>query len=205
MSGPAIRSRLLTLHHERMAARLGRELLDSKREAILRELLHRMRRRDELRTAVRAALDEARRTLRAACVEIGSTQIDAALLAQPVTALLDMRHGSLVGVPMPRLQPRLSAFLPHYGVAATSASLDAAGMRFGALLPALVGLAEQEEAVRNLQTGLLKTVRRQKALERVVIPRLESEIREVTAALEEEERDEWSRRTRWLATRTGGT
>jgi vacuolar-type H+-ATPase subunit D/Vma8 len=54
--------------------------------------------------------------------------------------------------------------------------------------------------VRNLQAGLLKTVRRLKALERVVIPRLEREVREVAAALEEEERDESVRRKAWLAT-----
>jgi vacuolar-type H+-ATPase subunit D/Vma8 len=40
-----------------------------------------------------------------------------------------------------------------------------------------------------------------KALERVVISRLEREVREVAAALEEEERDESVRRKRWLAAR----
>jgi vacuolar-type H+-ATPase subunit D/Vma8 len=40
-----------------------------------------------------------------------------------------------------------------------------------------------------------------KALERVVIPRLEREVREVAAALEEEERAESVRRKRWLAAR----
>jgi vacuolar-type H+-ATPase subunit D/Vma8 len=39
-----------------------------------------------------------------------------------------------------------------------------------------------------------------KALERVVISRLEREVREVAAALEEEERDESVRRKAWLAT-----
>ena len=87
-----------------------------------------------------------------------------------------------------------------YGAGATSAGLDAAGAAFSALLPTLVRLAEEEEAVRNLQAGLLKTVRRLKALERVVIPRLEREVREVAAALEEEERDESVRRKAWLAT-----
>jgi V/A-type H+-transporting ATPase subunit D len=201
MSGPAIRSRLLTLHQERQAARLGRELLDSKREAILRELLQRVRRRDELRAVVSQAIADARRALDLARIEIGSAGIDAAVLAQPVDASVDVRHGSLVGVPMPRLQPRMTPFKPHYGTGATSAGLDAAGAGFSALLPTLVRLAEEDEAVRNLQAGLLKTVRRLKALERVVIPRLERDVREVAAALEEEERDESVRRKRWLAAR----
>ena len=198
MSGPAIRSRLLTLQQERQAARLGRALLDSKREAILQELLKRVRRRNELHADVTKALDEARRALREARIEMGRAGIDAAVLAQPVGASVDVRHGSLVGVPMPRLQPRLERFKPQFSPAATTSSLDTAGARFSALLPALLALAEEEEAVRNLKAGLFKTVRRLKALERVVIPRLEHEVRDVAVALEEDERDESVRRKRWL-------
>ena len=198
MSGPAIRSRLLTLQQDRQAARLGRALLDSKREAILQELLKRVRRRNELNADVTRALAEARRALREARIEMGGAGIDAAVLAQPVTAGVEVRHGSLVGVPMPRLRPRLDGFKPHFGPAATTSSLDTAGSRFSALLPALVALAEEEEAVRNLRAGLFKTVRRLKALERVVIPRLERDVREVAVALEEDERDESVRRKRWL-------
>jgi V/A-type H+-transporting ATPase subunit D len=204
MSGPAVRSRLLTLQQDRQAARLGRALLDSKREAILQELLKRARRRDLLHADVTQALDEARRALREARIEMGSAGIDAAVLAQPVRAAVDVRHGSLVGVPMPRLQSRLKPFKPQFGPAATSSSLDTAGMRFSALVPGLVALAEEEEAVRNLRVGLAKTVRRLKALERVVIPRLERDVRDVTVALEEDERDESVRRKRWVeATRVG--
>jgi vacuolar-type H+-ATPase subunit D/Vma8 len=62
------------------------------------------------------------------------------------------------------------------------------------VVPVLVELAEHAEAVRNLRIGLAKTVRRLKALEQVVIPRLERDARELAAALEEEERDESLRR-----------
>jgi V/A-type H+-transporting ATPase subunit D len=182
---------------------MGRDLLDSKREAILRELLQRVRRRNELRVTVAADLDDARSALDDARIEIGGAQIDAALLAQPPDAAVELRPGSLVGLSMPRLQPTLKPFRPHYGAAATAASLDVAGLRFAALLPALVALAEEEEAVRNLQAGLLKTVRRLKALERVVIPQLERDIRDVSATLEEEERDASARRKAWLAASYG--
>jgi V/A-type H+-transporting ATPase subunit D len=198
MSGPAVRSRLLRLQQERRAARLGWDLLDNKREAILRELLQRTRRRDELRSAVRQSLRDARRLLREARIEIGGAQIDRAALAQPVSVSVDIRHASIVGVPVPRLHARMNAFVPQYGAAGTTASLDAAGARFSALLPTLIALAQEEEAARNLHDGLVKTVRRLKALEQVVIPRLERDVRDVAAALEEDERDESLRRKSWL-------
>jgi H(+)-transporting ATP synthase subunit D len=199
MTGPAIRSRLHALRQEGRAARLGRDLLDSKREAILRELVERTRRSSAQRLTATEALEKARTALREAMVELGTRAADAAALAQPPIASVEWRSGTLVGVPIPRLQATLRPFTPHYGAAATSASLDRAGAGFAAALPALVVLAEEEEAVRNLQAGLSKTVRRLKALEQYVIPRLEREAHEVAAALEEEDRDESIRRRRWLA------
>jgi V/A-type H+-transporting ATPase subunit D len=194
MSGPAIRSRLNRLRQERQAAELGRDLLDNKREAILRALLERSRRLATLTARADLALAGARAALRDACMDVGAEVVDAATLAQPSAASVEWRPGSVVGVPTPRLRARLTPFAPSYGAAGTSARVDEAGAHFAALVPVLVELAEEAEAVRNLRIGLAKAVRRLKALEQVVMPRLERDAREGAAALEEEDRDESVRR-----------
>ena len=203
MTGAATRSRLLTLRQDQRAARLGRDLLDNKREAILRELVQRVRRRDASRDEARLAGGEASMALDEALIEMSGRAVDAAILAQPAAASIDRHQASLVGVPIPRIRADLPAYRPQYGIGATAASLDVAGARFTALLARLIALAEDEEAVRTLQDGLRKTVRRLQALEKVVIPRLEREARTIAAALEEEERDEFIRREEWLAARAG--
>lgn len=197
MSGPAIRSRLNALRQERQAARLGRDLLDDKREAILRALLDRLRRHAALAAEVRAALARARSLQADACVDAGTAAVDAAALAQPLLGSVEWRPRAVVGVATPRLQVQLKPFAPAYGAAATSFAVDRAGEAFAALMPLLVRLAEEEEATRNLRTGLAKTVRRLKALEQAVLPRLDRDIRDVAAALDEEERGESLRRQRW--------
>jgi V/A-type H+-transporting ATPase subunit D len=196
MSGPAIRSRLTRLRQDGRAARLGRDLLDNKREAILRALLDRSRQHAERADRTDAALARARTALREACVDVGAEGVDAAGLAQPTAAAVEWLPGSVVGVPTPRLRAIVGPFAPSYGAAGTSARVDAAAALFTELVPVLVELAEHAEAVRNLGTGLAKTVRRLKALEQVVIPRLDRDARELAAALEEEERDESLRRRR---------
>lgn len=201
MTGSATRSRLLTLRHDQEAARLGRELLDGKREAILRELTQQVRRRDARRGEARRAAEGAARALDDAIVELGGRAVDAAILAQAATASVERRESSLAGVPMSRLRAAIPRYRPQYGIGGTAASLDAAGTQFTELLAQLVVLAEEEEAVRTLQEGLRKTVRRLQALEKVVIPRLDKEAQVIAAALEEEERDESIRRTQWLAAR----
>jgi V/A-type H+-transporting ATPase subunit D len=190
MTGPAIRSRLHALTAELRAARLGRDLLDDKREAVLRTLSDRSKQHAAAAARVEELWTRAQRALLDACIEMGSDAVDAAALAQPVQATVDWRAGSVVGVATPRLRESVAAFAAHYGAAATTASLDRAGVEFSQLVPALVRLAEAEEAVRNLRAALRKTVRRLKALEQLVIPALEREARAVTNALEEEERDD---------------
>lgn len=203
MTGPAVRSRLHGLRLERQAARLGRELLDNKREAILRALLDHSRRRAETKAALDRQYVRAVGALRDARITVGGRAADAAELAQPADAGVDWRAGSVVGVPTPKLTARVPAFAPRYGPAATGAHLDRAGSEYSALLTALVAFAEADEAVRNLQRGLSKTVRRLKALEEIVLPRLEHEAKAVSDALEEDERDDTVRSRR--AVRYGGT
>ena len=84
----------------------------------------------------------------------------------------------------------MPAFAPQYGPAAASAKLDGTGADFYAVAVALVAFAEEEEAVRNLQSGLARTIRRLRALEEVLIPRLDREARAIAGALEEDERDD---------------
>lgn len=199
MTGAAVRSRLLILRREREAARRGQELLEQKREVLLRELLRRTRVRAEIERRAVAALEKARLQLRAARIEMGGLGVDAAALAQTEMASVEPRPRKLLGIALPALQGRFQRFRPHYGIGGTAESLDRAGQAFAEALPVLVQLAEEDLAVRNLQHGFAKTVRRLNALEKVVLPRLQKEISAVTTALEEEDRDESLRRKRWLA------
>jgi vacuolar-type H+-ATPase subunit D/Vma8 len=68
-------------------------------------------------------------------------------------------------------------------------------------MPRVVELASQETALRDLATALQRTMRTLNALEGVLLPQLDGEVRAVAAALEEEERDE---RSRWRHRRPAG-
>jgi V/A-type H+-transporting ATPase subunit D len=199
MIASAGRSRLLELRRELTTARDGRELLDRKREAILRAVSDRSPRLEALRLSVARALAAARAHLADAQVELGRTAIDAAVLAQPRIAAIDGVETSVVGVALPETRAAVGRFLPRYGPVGASAALDRAGGDFTALVPDLLALASQEAAIRRLRRALTRTVRRLNALDMIVLPELTREMRTVTSALEEEERDEAARRERWRA------
>lgn len=190
MSARLSRSHVQQLRRDHQAARLGRELLDDKREAILRALLERTPRRNAAAAAAADAWRQAQRTIDIARLENGARAVEAATLAQPGAAAVDWLPGSVVGVPTPKLIGEIPEFVPRYGAAALTAKLDRAGEDFSALVTTLITFAEEDEAVRNLQSGLRTTIRRLRALEQIVIPGIERDIRSVAVALEEDERDD---------------
>ena len=194
MSGRAVRSRLLELRRERESARRGREVMEQKLELLRRELLRRWALREDERDALARELMPARTAVREARIELGRNAVEAAALAQPAAPEISWLRSTLVGVEVPRLEAPAVKFRACYGPGGTAASLDEAAGRFAALLPALVKLASEEAALRALRRGLRQTARRLNALEKAILPRLDREMRELTSALEEEEREEGSRR-----------
>lgn len=199
MKGPAIRSRVLELQRRLAAARHGRELLDQKREALQRELSVRLTARADKRARAADALARARARLADARVESGRRNVAAAGFAQTAPIAVTRVNTSLVGVSLPRLVAPASDFRLQYTLSDTAATVDAAARAFAAALTDLVAYAQEDSAVRHLRIGLARTTRRLNALDLRVVPEIRRELREVTAALEEEERDETLRRKRWLA------
>ena len=189
------RWQLIELKRTREAVRGGIDLLDRKREALVRELLERRGTAEERRRQLQLALDVARRHLDRAFDDIGRPACQAAALAQTSPASLEVRDVSILGVRLPHVEMRLAPFQISYGPGGTSSSLDEAARAFGALIPQIVELASFETAVRNLQRALQRTTRTLNALKDVLLPELETDIRAVAAGLEEEERDE---RARWV-------
>jgi V/A-type H+-transporting ATPase subunit D len=196
MSG-AVRWRLLELTRQIDGIRRGIDLLEQKREALLREIVQRGDLRLKERQRFDAAYARARQNLVRALVDVGGPSAAAAGLAQPANVALSYRQRSLMGVLLPRFASTFQPFRVHYGPAGTAATVDTAATSFAALLPLVIELAEEESAARNLRRALIKATRTVNALKTAVLPRLEEERRAITAALEEEERDEMIRRRAW--------
>ncbi len=202
MSGAANRSRWLQLRAESQAARRGRDLLDEKREALVREIARRLARREDAWRRAGANLAEARAALRDARTEVGRSTLESAALGRAAAkSPARWREISVFGIPVPALVSQPSPWRPAWGPGGAAASLDRAGAAFGKALPSIIELAAEELAVRALERGLAKTSHRINALEKIILPGLEREIHEVSSAIEEEERDEAFRRRRWLVAR----
>jgi H(+)-transporting ATP synthase subunit D len=195
------RSRLYELRRDLTAARRGADLLERKREVLLRETSRRAAELDTMRTGVRERLEAARKLLRIAEVDIGSEGVAAAGLAQPLACTFEEHDVTVMGVRFKELRAQASPYKPVYGPAATSASLDTAGAAFAALLPLLIEVAAGETALARLRVAVRKATKIVNALQKFILPQLEQRIHTIVASIEEEERDEAVRRKMRVARR----
>ncbi|HEX7807562.1 MAG TPA: V-type ATP synthase subunit D [Thermoanaerobaculia bacterium] len=190
----ATRSRLFELRRDRGAAQRSAELLDRKREVLLREISKRQRLLDELRAVATTQYAAAHRRLRIARVDLGMRAVETAALAQPARYTIATRETSVMGVRIPHFTANVEPYRAFYGAAATSESLDECGAAFTELLPRIVALAQEEIAVTRLSAAMRKTTKLLNALQKVVLPRIEREIRAIVDGIEEDERDDSIRR-----------
>ena len=75
-----------------------------------------------------------------------------------------------------------------YGFAFTSSDLDGAVKSLADILPDMLKLAETEKACQLMASEIEKTRRRVNALEHVIIPETQDNIRYITMKLDENER-----------------
>lgn len=201
MSGRAIRSRLQELRQWKEAAQRGRDVLEQKLELLRREWDRRRALREEAARVAETKLRVAREALRRARIELGRSAVDAVALAQPAAPPIEWKWERLAGVRLPSLTAPSRRFHASYGTGGSSASLDAAGAAFEEAYAALVALASHEAACSALRRATLRTLRRVNALDHAVLPQIRRELRDIADALEEDEREESSRRKVWLQLR----
>lgn len=183
------KSNLLSLKQQLIFASEGYDLLEQKRQILILELLSRLARARETEAKVEELLQRAFAALREATLDAGSTQIDRAALAVSSRHELVLSDQHLMGLRIPRITPRDLPSGVQFGPGRTTASMDAAMLRFMELLPRLAELAELQNTVLRLARELRKTQRRCNALSKIFIPSYSETLTYIAATLEERERE----------------
>lgn len=183
---------LMAAKRSRALAETGWELMDQKRNILIRELAALVDRANVLQDGIDRVFQEAYDALEVA--EIRSGGIDTALDMIPEDDSVRLLWRSVMGVELPtvRAQSEDAEVLP-YTLAGSASALDEAYRKFTAVKSLLAELAETEVAVYRLAFAIRKSQKRANALQNIVIPGLDGDIRRMTDALAEKEREEFVR------------
>lgn len=172
-------------------AKMGFDLMDRKRNILVREMMGLIDKANSLRDRIDETYRKAYAALQAANITLGMCESIAQ--ATPIEDALSITFRSVMGVELPTVRLEHRDFQPWYDFSSTNASYDEAYNNFHDVKIMLVQLAEIENSVYRLAVAIRKTQSRANALKNIIIPGLEGACRFITDALEEKEREEFSR------------
>lgn len=172
-------------------AKLGFDLLDRKRNILVREMMQLISEAHEIQENIDSTYAKAYEALQRANVMLGMCSEFAQ--ATPIDNSLEINFRSVMGVELPTVSVREEQPDIYYGMDSTNSLLDEAYLRFLEVKKMTVKLAEVETSVYRLADAVKKTQKRANALHNVMIPQFENTIKYITEALEEKEREDFSR------------
>ena len=185
------RMELLAKKAQVALAEQGRELLEQKRTALMREFLRVADRVMAGSDVLQQSAAEARQALARAEVVAGTEAVRSAAMATRGELALEVLAANVMGVRVPVIEQKRvarSALGRGYSPTGTSVAIDEAAAAFEAEVDSLIQLAESELRLTRLAAEIQRTSRRVNALEHVLIPRLIDERDYIQMALDERER-----------------
>ncbi len=163
----------------------GADLLKRKRDALIAEFFDLVKASLEARRALTAASKEAYFSLFLANAWDGPEAVEGVSLAASGGIEVEIEVENLFGVKVPQVQaPEFSSTLPFSPITAGARTLDAAS-EFRRLTEAIINVAATETRLRRIGEEIKKTSRRVNALEQLVIPGIDVQIRDIRSVLEQ--------------------
>lgn len=171
----------------------GFELLDKKRNVLIREMMSYVSKARELQNEVNVTFAKAYKALESANINSGITNIEDIAMTVEEATDYDILFKSVMGVEVPKIIFERKEMEPKYGFYRTSAAIDDAMKEFNRVKYLTYELAEVENAVYRLAMEVKKTQKRANALQNIQIPKFEGIVKFVTEVLEEKEREDFFR------------
>lgn len=182
---------LMSLKKSLSLANKGYELMDRKRNILVREVMSMMEEVRQLRDKLEATYHAAYRALQEANITLGAISDIAQSI--PLDNGLSKSLRSVMGVELPTVSYQKQPLRLSYGIASTNTKFDFAFQSFIKARDLTVRLAEVENSLYRLANGIRKAQKRANALRNVAIPDFEAQIKFISDSLEEKEREEFTR------------
>ncbi|MCD8025979.1 MAG: V-type ATP synthase subunit D [Clostridiales bacterium] len=174
-------------------AKNGYELLDRKRNILIREMMTLIDQANAIQQKIDDAYEEAYIALQTANITNGFCEDISNSIPYDDSLELDSR--SVMGVEIPILtigEKQKHDFL-HYGLRSTNSAVDKVYNKFTEVKYLTAELAQIENSVYRLADSIKKTQKRANALKNIMIPRFEETVKFISDALDEKDREEFSR------------
>ena len=171
----------------------GFDLMDKKRNILVRELMDLIEEAKGIQSQIDQTFRSAYAALQKANMEIGINTVQTISYTVPIEDTIRIKTRSIMGTEIPLVQFDPDGEIPTYAFYNTKESLDAARQAFEKVKELTIRLSRVENSAYRLAANIKKTQKRANALKNITIPHYEQLTKDITNALEEKEREEFTR------------
>ena len=175
-------------------ARQGYELMDKKRNILIRELMGLIDEAKDIQEEIDSTFTKAYQCLQHANIEHGINIVNQVAYTVPIEDSIRIQTRSIMGTEIPHIKyDNQINNQPTYFFSNTRESIDIAREAFRDVKDLTIKLSAIENSAYRLATNIKKTQKRANALKNITIPTYERLVYTISNALEEKEREEFTR------------
>ena len=174
-------------------ANQGYELMDKKRNILIRELMELIDQAKDIQEQIDSTFTHAYKCLQHANIEHGISLVSQLAYTVPIDDSIKIKSRRIMGTEMPLVDYTPDENQPTYSFSTTDESIDRAREAFRKVKELTIKLSMIENAAYRLATNIKKPQKRANALKNITIPTYTTLVSSISNALEEKEREEFTR------------
>ena len=167
--------------------------MDKKRNILVREIMDLNAKAKDIQDDIDKTFTEAYTALERANIELGIQNVEIFAFNVPLEHDVKIKSRSIMGTEIPLVTNNESVHNPVYSFYGTTESLDKAKTCFEKVKDLTIRLSMIENSAYRLAYNIKKTQKRANALKNITIPTYEGLVKTISNALEEKEREEFTR------------
>ena len=171
----------------------GFDLMDKKRNILIREMMNLIDEAKGIQSQIDVTFREAYAALQRANMEIGINTVQTISYTVPIEDSIRIKTRSIMGTEIPLVEADTRPAFPTYAYYSTNIALDQAKASFEKVKQLSIKLSMIENSAYRLANNIKKTQKRANALKNITIPRYTVLTKDIQNALEEKEREEFTR------------
>jgi V/A-type H+-transporting ATPase subunit D len=174
-------------------AKEGYDLMDKKRNILIRELMDLIEEAKDTQEQIDTTFTRAYACLQRANIEHGISQVEELAYTIPIEDSIRIQTRSIMGTEIPHIKYDKTPTDLTYALGTTHESIDIAREAFQEVKELTIKLSVIENSAYRLAANIKKTQKRANALKNITIPTYSALVYNITNALEEKEREEFTR------------
>ena len=183
----------LMLAKNSLALAVRYDLMDKKRNVLLKELMALIDEAKEIQEQIDSTFTKAYACLQRANIEHGISKVQQLAFTVPIEESIRIQTRSIMGTEIPHVKYDEKENNLTYSFSTTSESIDIAREAFREVKDLTIKLSMVENSAYRLASNIKKTQKRANALKNITIPMYTNLVHNINNALEEKEREEFTR------------